>query len=198
LTAEQRIESRALVQQVVDLLGSKEVAIDDRHGPKLYSRFLKGLLAAPMAKVDPQSPGGKSVHQNSQKRRGVNRGKSSSAPTPDYERPFEFPTSATAFDLPSPASTTLSLSPQPNHAAISFDQFAPVSIGIDPFFAGRAPETQSNQSHHAINMPDFFSPPLPFDNDILQSMQALSEDWSDIPPGSYPPLSSSHIFLIIS
>jgi hypothetical protein len=180
---EQRVESRALVQQVVDLLGSKEVAIDDRHGPKLYSRFLKGLLAAPMAKVDPNSPSTKAIHLNNQKRRGLKGKSPSSAPSPDYERPFDFSSSAVVFDLPSPASTTLSLSPQPNHAAVSFDQFAPVSIGIDPFFAGRAPETQATQSDHTMNMPDFFSPPLPFDNDILQSMQSLSEDWAEIPPG---------------
>ncbi|OSX58940.1 hypothetical protein POSPLADRAFT_1049102 [Postia placenta MAD-698-R-SB12] len=51
LSRERRVEIRDLVQRVIDLLSSPEVAIDDRHGPKLYSRFLQGLLATPMARV---------------------------------------------------------------------------------------------------------------------------------------------------
>ena len=34
-----------LVQRLIDLLGSDEVAIDNRHTPKLYSRFLTDVLA---------------------------------------------------------------------------------------------------------------------------------------------------------
>ena len=34
-----------LVQRLIDLLGSDEVAIDKRHTPKLYSRFLADVLA---------------------------------------------------------------------------------------------------------------------------------------------------------
>jgi len=34
-----------LVQRLIDLLGSDEVAIDNRHTPKLYSRFLADVLA---------------------------------------------------------------------------------------------------------------------------------------------------------
>jgi len=51
---EQRVGIRNLVQQVIDLLA--EIALDDRHGPKLYSRFLKGLLASPLARLDPSVP----------------------------------------------------------------------------------------------------------------------------------------------
>ena len=40
----QRDEIREKVQRIIDLLGSPEVAIDDHHSPKLYSRFLQGLL----------------------------------------------------------------------------------------------------------------------------------------------------------
>ncbi|KAF8590632.1 hypothetical protein K439DRAFT_1627613 [Ramaria rubella] len=38
-------EITALVQRLVDLLGSEEVAINARHTPKLYSRFLADVLA---------------------------------------------------------------------------------------------------------------------------------------------------------
>ena len=40
------------MQKTADLLGSPEVAIDDRHGPKLYARFLEGLLSTPAASLD--------------------------------------------------------------------------------------------------------------------------------------------------
>ncbi|KAH7907013.1 hypothetical protein BJ138DRAFT_1070829 [Hygrophoropsis aurantiaca] len=53
---EQRLQIRALVQRVVDLLGSPEVVVDERHAPRLYSLFLAGLLATPMAQVSAMSP----------------------------------------------------------------------------------------------------------------------------------------------
>lgn len=42
--AGRRKDIRVLVQEAVDLLRSPEVAIDERHAPMLYSRFLAGLL----------------------------------------------------------------------------------------------------------------------------------------------------------
>ncbi|KIP11212.1 hypothetical protein PHLGIDRAFT_159580 [Phlebiopsis gigantea 11061_1 CR5-6] len=44
LDQQQRDEIRQKVQRMINLLGSPEVAIDDHHSPKLYSRFLQGLL----------------------------------------------------------------------------------------------------------------------------------------------------------
>lgn len=34
-----------LVRRLIDLFGSSDIAVDDRHTPKLYSRFLDGLVA---------------------------------------------------------------------------------------------------------------------------------------------------------
>ncbi|KAF9236712.1 hypothetical protein BU15DRAFT_63760 [Melanogaster broomeanus] len=48
-TNERRKEIRTLVQEAVDLLGAPEVVVDDKHGPKLFSRFLAGLLASQSA-----------------------------------------------------------------------------------------------------------------------------------------------------
>jgi hypothetical protein len=164
------LEIRGLVQQVVDLLGSKEVAIDDRHGPKLYSRFLKGLLASRMARDDVHSPGSR---RTSPKARN-NKSAHSQTSTPDQEHSFDF--SQSSFDLPSP------MSPHPTEAAMSFDQFAPVSAGIDPFVTGQAPaHMDQNRIGLGMNIPDFFQPPLPFDDEILQSMQSLSDQWTDMP-----------------
>lgn len=44
------------MQEAVDLLGSPEVVLDDKHGPKLFSRFLAGLLAAHPTNSDSLSP----------------------------------------------------------------------------------------------------------------------------------------------
>lgn len=51
LLLEQRQEVVVLVQRVIELLGSPEIAVDERHGPKLYARSLSRLLAVPAAKA---------------------------------------------------------------------------------------------------------------------------------------------------
>ncbi|KAG8213378.1 hypothetical protein J3R82DRAFT_11872 [Butyriboletus roseoflavus] len=53
---ERRQEIRTLVQEAVDLLGAPEVFVDDKHGPKLFSRFLAGLLATQSVNPDKLSP----------------------------------------------------------------------------------------------------------------------------------------------
>lgn len=167
-----------MVQSVINLLGSPDIAIDDRHGPKLYSKFLKGLLAAPMARLDPSS----SSNANHKARR----------PKPSVQTPgLASGMSFTAVDHPSP-STSASLSPPPRETALSFDAFAPVGP-IDPF----APDVAG--SSHALHvgtddgtgmdmMSDFFQPPLPFDENILHSFQSLTDPsgWQDTAlPGMY-------------
>ncbi|KAI5992997.1 hypothetical protein EDD15DRAFT_2268871 [Pisolithus albus] len=59
---ERREEIRILVQEAVDLLGSPEVAIDERHAPMLYSRFLAGLLANMTADAPSGAGSGSGVH----------------------------------------------------------------------------------------------------------------------------------------
>lgn len=78
---------------------------------------------------------------------------------------------------------------------MSFDQFAPPGGAIDPFapvsalssdIVGSAP----NPLDMNVSMSDFFSPPLPFDNEILQSMQSLTNQnvWQDVAlPGMFKP-----------
>ena len=168
-----------MVQRVIDLLGSPEIAIDDRHGPKLYSKFLKGLLAAPMARSESSSPSG-GVHK-------ARKLKSSAQTAGSLPSRVTFPV-----DHPSP-STSASLSPPPRETALSFDTFAPVGA-VDPF----APEFAGSDSRSyfigtddgtPLNMmSDFFQPPLPFDENILQSFQSLTDPsgWQDTSlPGMY-------------
>jgi hypothetical protein len=154
LTTEQRLDIRALVQKVVDLLGSPEVAIDNRHGPKLYSRFLEGLLATPMAKVDYSPSITRKVLQRSRSATSQPAGTELSADIPII---FSAPSPSTSSNLPPLAGTSL-----------IFDGFA---TGDDPFAHGPVDSL-------ALNM-DYFQPPLAFDSEILQSMQSLT-DWQDI------------------
>ncbi|KAK0469828.1 uncharacterized protein EV420DRAFT_69089 [Desarmillaria tabescens] len=161
LSPEQCEHIRGRVQNVIDLFGSPEVAIDDRHGPKLYSRFLKGLLAMV---VDSRGK--------------VRRPKSSSS-MPTTENASR---SSSVFAA-SPATTTHSLSPPPSQAAMSFEQFAPAGGVADPFAPTGLPVEQMD-TMQGLLAPDteYFRPPLPFDNDILQSMQSLTDPsvWQDI------------------
>ncbi|KDQ57351.1 hypothetical protein JAAARDRAFT_35979 [Jaapia argillacea MUCL 33604] len=166
LTVEQRVGIRNLVQKVIDLLGSPEVSIDTRHGPKLYARFLKGLLNTPLAVVERSSTKRSSSPQPPATRQGPTIGAN-----PDLEN-FPEP-----FNHSSPSSS-YSLSPPPSHESVSFDQFAPMGMGVDPF--GSHPEFDVN----ALGMSDFFQPPLPYDDELLNQMQALaSNDWMEPLPG---------------
>ncbi|KAJ7067184.1 hypothetical protein C8F01DRAFT_1365332 [Mycena amicta] len=44
LTIDKRQEIRRLVREVISILGSPDVSVDESHGPNLYARFLEGLL----------------------------------------------------------------------------------------------------------------------------------------------------------
>lgn len=177
LTENKRVEIRGLVQSVIDHLGSADVALDDRHGPKLYARFLKGLLNAPMAKGDQTSASGKGGARA--KSRRPKSASSNNAHDPFYDTP-------PPVDHGSPA-TAHSLSPPPSQAALSFDQFAPPAGGLDPFapVASIPGAYGLGSSANGLDMNvsmDFFNPPLPFDSEILQSMQSLADqsNWQDV------------------
>lgn len=124
-----------------------------------------------MARVDPTSPSG-----------GARKARRPAGGTPDSSSdPY-----AAAFNQPSPAHSA-SLSPPARPAALSFDSFAPAG-GVDPFgpdlgnsnsLALHIGDTDDGSGMNAMG--DFFQPPLPFDEAILQSMQSLSDPsgWQD-------------------
>ena len=150
LTQDQRVNIRAKVQSVVDLLA--EIAIDDRHGPKLYSRFLEKLLARPMAKLDPTSPNPSSNSSPPPPSRVKPSRPSRPFPVngqaPSFKTPFDY--NNFVRDCPSPT-TSSSLSPPPTEAALSFDQFAPVG-DIDPF----APNNMVTSSDASVQRMIFY------------------------------------------
>ena len=172
LSREKRLEVRGLVEKVADLLGSTEIAIDDRHGPKLYSRFLKGLLATAMARVDTLSPNGMVNTNSLPQRRPVRKPKSGS------ERSFDLPPAYKSNSASPSASSTSSL-PPPSADTI-LDAFASVTnanpspISQSQYANPSALLSQANPAP-TTNVSDWFPTPLPFDSELLQSMQSVQD-----------------------
>ena len=141
-----------------------------------------------MAKLDPTSPAPSFNSPPPPSRakplsRSARPFSSNGQPAPSFKTPYDHNNNFQP-DCPSPA-TSSSLSPLPTEAALSFDQFAPVG-GIDPF----APNNMltSSDASNVTLMGELFQSSLPFDEDIVQSMQSMSDPnvWQDISlPGIY-------------
>jgi hypothetical protein len=169
LSREKRLEIHGLVQKVADLLGSSEVAIDDRHGPKLYSRFLKGLLATPMARVDMFSPSGMMNSNGLPHKRPARKLKTSSErSTPSVKSNSASPSTS------SPASLSLPPADAPHDVIASVTGFDPPSI-TQSQSASRAVLFSQNDAASETNIVDWFPTPLPFDSELLQSMQSVQD-----------------------
>ncbi|KAJ3568477.1 hypothetical protein NP233_g5683 [Leucocoprinus birnbaumii] len=181
LSPETRAEIKGLVQRVVELLSSKDIAIDERHGPGLYARFLRNLLQSPV------------LRQDSIPRRA--RMTKSAGATPELS---DHATLAPISTQPSPTRSGGSLSPPPSQEMRSFDVFAPVGVGAtDPYFPGldtampalglsyMAGDGTTNEGvgSTAGTMSDMLMPPLNGDSYLLQNLQTLggggsnSYDW---------------------
>jgi hypothetical protein len=141
-----------MVQRVTEALGSPEIAIDDHHGPKLYSRFLQGLLDT--AKFDPTST----------KRTPRLKTKSQSP------RPFDQLTTPVMSVRPSPTPTSAqSLRSAPLLTEPPYDYTLQSGQRCPP-----------GSSVPNMDVPEFFVSPVSFDREILQSMHTLtnSTDWN--------------------
>lgn len=152
-------------------MGSPEIAIDDRHGPKLYSRFLKGLLATPMARVDTLSPSGMMNTNSLPQQRPAQNQKSASEQSFDLA-PAHKSTSA------SPSISSSASLPPPSADAV-LDAFASVA-GVNPSSTTQSQYTDQSllsqiDTAPATNISDWFPTPLPFDLDLLQSMQSVQD-----------------------
>ncbi|KAH8099947.1 hypothetical protein BXZ70DRAFT_893935 [Cristinia sonorae] len=154
LTREQRVEIRQLIERLIDVM--EEIAVDDRHCPKLYAKFLAGLLATPMASIDHKNLPIKTTKAKSE--------------SPTFRRtelgPFGRTTTST------PPSTRPSASPPP----FQMDQSGHVIAG----------DVQDNQLTPLTNeLPTGFNnyfTPLPLEPEFLQSMQTLGDQtgWQDM------------------
>lgn len=158
LSTEKRLDIRNKVQRVIDLLSSPDIAIDNTHGPKLYAKFLKGLLASPMTRTESQSPATSTS--------GLPRSRSNRRP-----KLITSPASSDGAALSSPtAPLRSSLSPPPNGDALSFENFAPLRGAVDPFANGT-----NTQNAMGLEMSDLFNPPLSIDTQIMENLQTLGD-----------------------
>ena len=149
---QQRIEIREKVEQIVELLGSPEVSIDDRHGPKLYSRFLQGLLATPAASLE---------------RKHKIKAKSESPMVPRLE----------LHDSGSAPRQSMS---QPSSARPSAEPEAPPQGTQSPYYAAQMTADPNAMPMSDTGMNDFMIQPLPFE-ELLRSMQSVTDptQWGD-------------------
>jgi len=189
-TQEQRQESYNLIQKVIDTLGSPEVAIDDKHGPKLYSRLLKGLLAT--VRLDAPYPGRR---------------------TPSHTRKPSKNSPTLTSSSASPSRPSISPA-RPNVTHLNISQ---IQVDDGQSSPGDVSSGESPSSMKGLNVQEFFAPPLPFDGELLRSMQNLtnSTEWEMAlpgwnwmgglqpsgeihqpapPPGNFPPLLASDVF----
>lgn len=144
LDSTQRQQIRERVQQVIDLLGSPEVAIDEQHSPKLYSRFLKGLLDKAAARLD-RSPA---------TTRKPLKAKSESPMVPKVELHGSVLAARQSSSTPSSARPSLSPEREVSPSAL-LENYVPFS---------QEPDVLAMD----VSSP-FFAPPLPF-NELLPSM----------------------------
>lgn len=164
-----RIEIRSLIQSAIDLLGGPEVSVDDRHYPKLYSRFLGKLLDTPFAQVDlpPPLPRIPSAQRKAK----------TASPTAFHRQELHNALSAVAQgSLSSPASPRpQSSSPPPQKVEEPFD----FNFGLGLQSSSLLPNDLSGEMNT-----EFFTP-FPIEPDLLHSMQSVTSDpeWDSIMPG---------------
>jgi hypothetical protein len=182
LTPGKRAEIRELISNVIELLSSEEISIDDNHSPKLYARFLRGLLDSPLAAISPKPSTRRSKSIGSQ-----HSGSPSNAPSPGSPQDH----SGAMVDSPTTSNFPLSPAPQPYQ---TFDQGYPMVAGdASSQYMGNWAPPMDNKANlklmgqgnalqiHTHANDSFFNPPLPFDDEIMQSMQhTLGNEWSGI------------------
>jgi hypothetical protein len=153
-----RIEIRDLVQKAVNLLGSPEVAIDDQHGPKVYSQYLKSLLAAPSAQVVPPAPVNRRSLQH----------KSKSAPASPNREHVEYENTRASTQQPQPTPKPTVLMSPPPEPVNSFDVFQTGVAGMDmynAFSVGAGPS-----EYNSMSVSDWRSSQLAIDEDLREML----------------------------
>ncbi|THH07455.1 hypothetical protein EW145_g3361 [Phellinidium pouzarii] len=223
LKMEQRKEIETLVRGIIDLLSSPEVVVDDKHSPKLWARFLDGLLATPMAKVE-LSPnvlkGGNALPRRSTRRltqrpHGANEKRSENSqvspsqgaissamhsPNSSFTNVDSLNSSPLNINrtLSSSLSAPLVTASEGNYSTTYEEASATVfdgGLGQQGSFQVDANPMMSQQQEQPgmdmysmpnalqMNVPELFRPPLPFDNDLLQSIGSMPDTslWQDMP-----------------
>lgn len=153
LSSEKRHDIRNKVQRVIDLLSSPDIAIDNSHGPKLCAKFLRGLLAFPLTRLESQLPAASP----------------SAVPRSPSNRRSETAVSSVSWDSATTAVATGS-SPSPPDT-ISFHNFAPLKGAVDGTQVGI-----QNAMGLEMNMSDWFNPPMSIDTQNVDNLQQTLGD----------------------
>ncbi|KAK7028388.1 hypothetical protein R3P38DRAFT_3189883 [Favolaschia claudopus] len=171
-----------LIGRLIQTLSSPEIAIDDRHTPKLYARFLAGLLSrhrrdgATVGRLHPQPP----VPQRTA-------GSSSS----DYTMPSR--SSSTTFTMSPMSGAGAMLGPDPgSHGGYQQHSYAPAETMSTPIYRQEATYSGPVQ-FGGVDMD--LGTGLPDEEQMLAAMQALRHPnfWSNMMlPGFSWPESSAH------
>ncbi|KAJ6632448.1 hypothetical protein B0H10DRAFT_1771021 [Mycena sp. CBHHK59/15] len=179
MAQEQETEVFDLIGRLIQTLSSPEIAIDDRHTPKLYARFLAGLLSrhrrdgATVGRLHPQPPAQQSIASSS----SSDYGHSSSA--------------STTFTLSPMTGAGAALEPQGAHGyGHVYAQAAPEKAGT-PIY--RAEATYAGAVQFGAEMD--LGTGLPDEEQMLAAMQALKNPaWWDnmMMPGFSWPDSTRH------
>ena len=142
------------------------MAVDDKHGPKLYSRLLKGLLAT--VRLDAPYPGRR---------------------PPSHTRKPSSRNSSLLSPGASPPSTS---STSPTRPTVTHLNISQIQAGDGRNSPGDRSVGGSPSSMQGLHVQEFFAPPLPFDGELLHSMQDLtnSTEWEGMAlPGAQCPSS---------
>lgn len=129
----------------------------------LYSKFLNGLLNAPMAKLESASSSGPKKPARTKSNSSQN----------------SYATDINHYNM-SPSETTHTLSPYPTHAAMSFDQFAP-SGGVDPY--AFVPTDINALALSNVGLSDFLQPSIGFED--MSGMNWYGNGQTNQEPGVY-------------
>ncbi|KAH9168828.1 hypothetical protein EDB89DRAFT_2073548 [Lactarius sanguifluus] len=148
ISPEQRAEIVRTVGRAVEFLGAPDIGVDDRHGPRLYSRFIGGLLERV------KTPPATSYRPSRSKRKSP--GFSATGHRVNLTPPVARPATP----------TTNYFEPLPKRTTTPFDHFA--------FPTESDPSALTTTTALGLTASEFFYAPLPFDNDLLESMQTLS------------------------
>ena len=150
ISLEQRAEIIRIVERAVEFLSAPDIGVDDRHGPRLYSRFIAGLLERV------RTPPTNSYRSSRSKRK-----------SPGFSATVHHANLTPPVSKPAVANLNYNyFEPLPKRTTTPFDHFA--------FSTESNPSALADTGALGLTASEFFHSPLPFDSDLLESMQSLS------------------------
>ena len=165
LERDERVEIHRLIHDLIELLSSPEVINDDRHGPRLWSQFLQGMLDTPTAQIDLAPSLMRQSYRRSRKRHPAQ----TTSPT-DQSREG-------ASNHSSPSSRYSNSPPPMQYSFSSQLEGIMPPTAHDASFPGMygSSTAQGSPNSMPVTFPDYYSSPLGFDNDFIQSMQSMED-----------------------